>query len=141
MLIQPYLVFEGRCDEAIAFYAQALGAQVLMRMTFGEGAQGDSQCTEGPAPPADKVMHACLQIGQTPIFLSDGLSQGQPEFKGFNLSLSAADDAEAGRLFQALAVGGQIQQPLIPTFFASSFGIVVDRFGISWMVLVPNGAP
>lgn len=141
MYIQPYVFFDGRCDEAIAFYAQALGAQVLMRMTFGEGPPGDSQCADGAAPPADKVMHACLRIGQSTVFLSDGFSKGQPEFKGFNLSLSVADDAEAKRVFNALAQGGRVEQPLIQTFFASSFGMVVDRFGVSWMVLVPTQSP
>lgn len=138
MYIQPYLSFDGRCDEAIAFYRQALGAEVLMLMHFGEGPEGNAECPGGVAPPADKVMHACLRIGQTQIFLSDGFSAGKPEFKGISLSLSAADDAEAKRLFDALAEGGQIQQPLMPTFFSSSFGMLVDRFGVSWMVVVPG---
>ena len=140
MYIQPYLFFDGRCDEAIAFYRQALNAEVVMLMRFGEGPEGSSQCPDGSSPPADKVMHACLQIGHTQVFLSDGFSAGKPEFKGISLSLSAADDAEAKRLFDALAEGGEIQQPLIPTFFSSSFGMVADRFGVSWMVLVPGQA-
>lgn len=138
MQIQPYLFFDGRCDEAIAFYRQALAAEVVMLMRFGEGPEGSSQCPDGSTPPADKVMHACLQVGQTQVLLSDGFSGGKPEFRGFSLSLSATDDAEARRLFDALAEGGEIQQPLIPTFFSSSFGMVADRFGVSWMVLVPS---
>ena len=138
MQIQPSLFFDGRCDEAIAFYRQALAAEVVMLMRFGEGPEGSSQCPDGSTPPADKVMHACLQVGQTQVLLSDGFSGGKPEFKGFSLSLSAADDAEARRLFDALAEGGEVQQPLIPTFFSSSFGMVADRFGVSWMVLVPS---
>lgn len=138
MYIQPYLSFDGRCDDAIAFYRQALGAEVLMLMRFGEGPEGNAECPGGAAPPADKVMHACLRIGQTQVFLSDGFSAGKPEFKGISLSLSAADDAEAKRLFDALAEGGQIQQPLMPTFFSSSFGMLVDRFGVSWMLVVPG---
>src|SRR5688500_6237323 len=112
MHIQPYLFFDGRCEEAIAFYRQALGAELVMLMRFGEGPEGSSQCAEGSSPPADKVMHACMQIGKTQVFLSDGFSTGKPEFKGITLSLSAANDAEAKRLFDALAEGGEIQQPL-----------------------------
>lgn len=138
MYIQPYLSFDGRCEEAVAFYRQALGAEVLMLMRFGEGLEGNAECPGGAAPPADKVMHACLQIGQTQVLLSDGFNAGKPEFKGISLSLSAADDAEAKRLFDALAEGGQIQQPLMPTFFSSSFGMLSDRFGVSWMVVVPG---
>ena len=140
MYIQPYLFFDGRCDEAIAFYRQALGAEVIMLMRFGESPEQDSQCGDGDGatPPADKVMHASLQIGQTQLLLSDGFSAGKPEFKGVSLSLSAADDAEAKRLFEGLAQDGEIVQPLLATFFASSFGMVNDRFGVSWMVWVPS---
>lgn len=141
MNIQPYLFFDGRCDEAVAFYRQALGAEVVMLMRYGEGPEGSSQCPDGTSPPADKVMHACLQIGASRVMLSDGFCAGKPEFKGFSLSLSAADDAEARRLFDALAEGGQVQQPLIATFFSSSFGMVADRFGVAWMVLVPQAGP
>jgi PhnB protein len=110
-------------------------------MRYGEGPEGSSQCPDGTTPPADKVMHACLQVGSTQIFLSDGFGAGKPEFKGISLSLSAADDAEARRLFDALAEGGQVQQPMTATFFSSSFGMVADRFGVAWMVLVPQAAP
>lgn len=137
MYIQPYLFLDGRCEEAIAFYRQALGAEVLMLMRYGDGPEGSSQCPDGTSPPADKVMHACLQVGQTQVFLSDGFSKGQPEFKGFSLSLSATDDAEARRLFDALVEGGKVDQALLATFFSSSFGMLTDRFGVSWMVLVP----
>ena len=141
MHVQPYLFFDGRCEEAIAFYRQALGAETVMLMRYGEGPEGSAQCPDGSTPPADKVMHACLQIGDTQVFLSDGFSAGKPEFKGFSLSLSAADEAEAKRLFDALAEGGQVQQPLMATFFSPSFGMVADRFGMSWMVLVPQAMP
>lgn len=138
MQAQPYLFFEGRCEEAIAFYRQALGAELLMLMRYGENPGGTAKCPDGSIPPADKVMHASLQIGQTQLMASDGFCSGKPEFKGFSLTLSAADDADARRRFDALADGGQVQQPLAATFFASSFGMLVDRFGVSWMVLVPT---
>jgi PhnB protein len=138
MQIQPYLFFEGRCDEAITFYRQALGAELLMLMRYGESPEGTAKCPDGSIPPADKVMHASLQVGQTQLMASDGFCSGKPDFKGFSLTLSAADDAEARRLFDALADGGQVHQPLTATFFTSSFGMLVDRFGVSWMVLVPS---
>jgi PhnB protein len=136
MQINPYLFFEGRCEEAIAFYRQALDAEVLMLMHYGDGPQG-SGCPDGTMPPADKVMHASLQVGQTQLMVSDGFSRGQPQFVGTSLSLTLPDDAEAKRRFEALADGGQVKQPLGPTFFTSSFGMLEDRFGVPWMVVVP----
>jgi PhnB protein len=135
MQVQPYLFFDGRCEEAVAFYREALGAQVLAVMHYSDAPPGDAGCPGGAMPPADKVMHAALQIGQTTVMASDGFASGHPEFKGVSLSIGADDDAQARRLFDALADGGQVQQPLGPSFFASSFGMVVDRFGVSWMVV------
>jgi len=144
MHIQPYLFLDGRCDEAITFYRQALGAELNMLMRFSEApadAPGENGCAgDGPLPPPDKVMHAELRVGQTRVLLSDGFSRGMPEFKGFSLSLITTDDGEAKRLFDALAEGGKVDQPLMPTFFASSFGMVSDRFGVSWMVLTEFAA-
>lgn len=134
MQVQPYLFFDGRCEEAVAFYREALGAQVVMLMHYRDAPAGDGGCPGG-TPPADKVMHACLQIGQTQVMASDGFAAGHPEFKGVSLSVGADDDAQARRFFDALADGGQVQQPLGPSFFASSFGMVTDRFGVSWMVV------
>jgi len=134
MNIQPYLFFDGRSDEAIAFYREALGAEVLTLKRYSDAPE-PATCPDGSSPPADKVMHATLQIGEAQIMLSDGFAKGQPEFKGVSLSLLAADDAQVRRLFDALAVGGQVQMPLAPTFFSSSFGMVTDRFGVAWMVL------
>lgn len=141
MNVQPYLFFDGRCEEAIGFYQKAIGAKVVMLMHYSDG-PGDSACGEGvQPPPADKIMHATLQIGDSQIMASDGYAQGRPEFKGISLSLSLGDDAAAKRAFDALAEGGKVEQPLIATFFASSFGIVADRFGVSWMVIKPNDMP
>jgi PhnB protein len=142
MDIQPYLNFDGRCEEAIAFYCQALGAEVVMLAHFADapGDTGDG-CTGNAPPPADKVMHACLRVGKAQILASDCFSAGNPEFKGISLSLSADDDAAATRLFDALADGGTVQQPLVATFFASSFGVVTDRFGVSWMIVVAIPVP
>lgn len=136
MLVQPYLFFDGRAEEAIDFYRQALGAETVMLMRYGDSPEGGS-CPDGSQPPADKVMHATLQVGQTQLMLSDGFCQGRPEFKGVSMSLTADDDAQARRLFDALADGGKVEMPMESTFFASSFGMLADRFGVSWMVYVP----
>jgi len=138
MSIQPYLFFEGRADEAIAFYGKALDAEVLMRMTYGDSPEGNGECPGGNTPPADKVMHAGLRIGGSEIGLSDGMCSGKPEFKGFQMTLVCADDADAKRRFDALADGGQVDLPIAESFFASSFGMLADRFGVSWMVMVPK---
>jgi PhnB protein len=134
MNIQPYVFFDGRCEEAVAFYQQALGAKVVMLMHYRDAPSDGAGGCDGP-PPADKVMHGCLQIGESQVLVSDGFAKGDPKFAGFALSLTAADDAEARRLFDALAQGGQVQQPLGPSFFASSFGMLTDRFGVAWMVI------
>jgi PhnB protein len=132
MQVQPYLFFEGRCDEAVEFYRKAVGAEVKMLMRYKDSP--DPTMVHGNE---DKVMHASLQIGGSTVLASDGRCQGQPSFQGFALSLTAANDAEAKRLFEALAEGGQVQMPLAKTFFATSFGMVSDRFGVGWMVYVP----
>ncbi|MDO8249736.1 MAG: VOC family protein [Rhodoferax sp.] len=135
MLVQPYLFFDGRCEEALEFYRTKLGAEVTMLMRFKESPepQPPDMCPPGSE---DKVMHASFSIGETTLMASDGRAQGKPVFQGFSLSLSVPNDAEAQRLFTALGEGGQVQMPLAKTFFASSFGMVADRFGVSWMIIV-----
>ncbi|MBV8899647.1 MAG: VOC family protein [Verrucomicrobia bacterium] len=131
--LQPYLFFGGRCEEAIEFYRNALGAEVTMLMRFRESPEA-GMCT---APGTeDKVMHASLRIGDFTLLVSDGRCEGKTAFEGFALSLTVPDEAEAGRLFASLADGGQVQMPLTKTFFASCFGMVTDRFGVAWMVIV-----
>ena len=135
MQVQPYLFFDGRCEEAIEFYRNTLGAEVTMLMRFKDSPEPQQP---GMIPPGaeDKVMHANLQIGDSTLMASDGRCLGQPSFQGFALSLTAPDDAEAERLFAALADGGQVQMPMSKTFFSSRFGMVADRFGVGWMVIV-----
>ncbi len=137
MSVQPYLFFEGRADEAIAFYGKALDAEVLMRMTYGDSPEG-GECPDGSVPPPDKVMHASLRVGGSEVGLSDGTCSGKPGFKGFSMTLVCAADAEAKRRFDALADGGRVSVPLAASFFATSFGMLTDRFGIDWMVMVPK---
>jgi len=133
-ILQPYLFFDGRCEEAIEFYRRALGAEVEMLMHFKDSPEPSKP---GACPPGsdDKVMHASLRIGETTIMASDGRCTGKPNFQGFSLSLAVQTDAEAGKIFAALADGGQAQMPLTKTFFSSSFGMVADKFGVSWMIL------
>lgn len=136
MQVQPYLFFDGRCEEAIEFYRKALDAEVTMLMHYKDSPEPHEP---GMIPPGaeNKVMHASFRVGETTVMASDGRCQGQPKFQGFALSLAASDEAEAERLFTALADGGQVQMPLTKTFFSSRFGMVADRFGVGWMVIVP----
>lgn len=140
MHIQPYLFFDGRCEEAIQFYQKAIGAEVTFIMRVKESPEPHQP---GALPPGseDKVMHAAFRIGETLLLASDGRNQGKPHFEGFSLSLTAADDAEAKRWFAALSSGGSVTQPLIKTFFSSSFGMLSDRFGVPWMIVVDSGDP
>ena len=134
MAIEPYLFFNGHCEEAIEFYKNALGAEVLMLMRYKESPE--------PPPPGmvpagwdNKVMHASLRVGNANLMASDGCSDGV-NFQGFSLSLTATDEADARRKFSALAEGGQVRMPLTKTFWSPCFGMVADRFGVGWMVTV-----
>lgn len=135
MKVEPYLFFEGRCEEAVEFYRRAAGAEVLMLMRYSE--------SPDPPPPdmlppgsEDKVMHACLRIGDTQVMASDGGCTGQSGFKGFSLSITVADAATADRLFAGLAEGGKVLMPLGKTFWSPRFGMLTDRFGVGWMINV-----
>lgn len=135
MQVQPYLFFEGRCEEAIDFYRTALGAELLMLMRFSESPEPHQP---GMVPPGaeNKVMHASFRIGESTIMASDGRCGGRPDFQGMSLSLTMPDEAAAQKAFAALGAGGQVQMPLTKTFFSPLFGMVADRFGLSWMILV-----
>ena len=133
MQVQPYLFFDGKCDEALEFYKRMLGAKVNTLMRFKE-MPDKSNITPGSE---EKVMHSEVQIGNTTILASDGQCMGKPSFQGFSLTITADSDAEAKRIFHALAEGGHVQMPLDKTFFASSFGMAADKFGVGWMVIVP----
>ena len=136
MQVQPYLFFEGRTDEAIEFYKKAIGAEVEMLMRYKDSPEPPKEGCGPPANAGDKVMHSSFRVGETVVMASDGMCSGKPDFKGFALSLSPKTDAEAKKLFDALSAGGQVMQPLMKTFFASSFGMVTDKFGVMWMVVV-----
>jgi PhnB protein len=132
--VQPYLIFGGRCEEAIAFYRNAVGAEVEMLMHFKDNPEPPQpNC---PMPPSDKVMHASIRIGNNSVLVSDGRCQEPPRFDGFSLSLTTSNEAEAKKLFTALSDGGKVEVPLMKTFFSPSFGMLADRFGVSWMIYV-----
>jgi PhnB protein len=137
-MIQPYLFFEGRTEEALEFYKKALGAEVLMMMRYKDSPDSPPP---GMNPPPDKIMHACVKIGDAEVMASDGMCSGNPIFGGFSLSITARDEADAKRRFNALAAGGKVGMPLGETFFAKSFGMVHDKFGISWMVIAGQKEP
>jgi len=137
MQVQAYLNFDGRCEEAINFYKKALGAEVEMLMRIKDSPEAPPPGTHPPGA-ENKVMHAAFRIGETTLMASDGYCTGKATFQGFSLSLTARDEAEANRLFGALSDGGEVKMPLSKTFFSPRFGMVSDRFGISWMVFVPQ---
>jgi PhnB protein len=133
MAIQPYLFFDGRTDEALEYYRKTLDAEIGMVMRFKDS-------PDGPPPgydiPGDKVMHSEMRVNGTLVMASDGMKcGGKPSFSGFSLTFEARDEAEAKRRFEALAQGGQVQMPYGETFFAKGFGVVADKFGVSWMVM------
>ncbi len=132
MQVQPYLFFEGRCEEAVEFYRGALGAEVTSLMRYKESPEPAS-CPPGAG---EKVMHMSFRIGETTVLASDGHCSGQPGFQGFALTLTTHDQSEAERMFASLADGGQVRMPMAKTFFSPRFGMVTDRFGVLWMVYV-----
>ena len=134
MQLHAYLCFNGRCDEAIAFYCEAVGAEVVMKSYFKD--MPDSEAC--PSGAEDKVMHATLKIGESILMVSDGCGANGPNFADFSLSLSLTDEGEATRLFEALGAGGEVQMPLAKTFWSPCFGMVKDRFGLSWMICIPG---
>jgi PhnB protein len=137
MQVQPYLFFDGRCEEAIEFYKKVLGIKVEMLMRFSES---PDPMPPGMIPPGSekKVMHSAFRVGDSLVMASDGNCGGKPKFEGFSLSVDAKNAAEADKLFAALVDGGKVQMPLGKTFFSPRFGMLTDKFGVGWMVIVPQ---
>lgn len=135
MRVEPYLFLEGRCDEAIAFYRQALGAEVTMLMRYKEAPDPPPP---GMLPPGseDKIMHASLKIGESTVMASDGMCSGKPSMHGFSLSVTVHTESDAERVFAALSAGGKVTMPLGKTFWSPKFGMCADKFGVEWMVIV-----
>ena len=133
MKVQAYISFGGRCEEALTFYKKSVGAEVTSLMRWK-----DSPDATMKPPPGyeEKVMNAAFRIGESKLMADDGMGAKEAEFKGMKLAIVVTDDAEAKRVFTALAEGGSVQMPLAKTFWASSFGILTDKFGVPWMVNV-----
>ncbi len=134
MLLQPYLMFDGKCEEAFEFYQKALGAEKMMLLRFNES---PDPLPPGMVPPGceNKIMHMQFRIGEQIVMASDGRCKGKPTFEGISLTLTCDSEAETDKAFAALVDGGKIQMPLAKTFFSSRFGMLTDRFGVSWMIL------
>jgi PhnB protein len=137
-VLQPYLFFSGRCEEALAFYEQALGATVIMKMRFNE--------SPDPVPDGmlqagfeSKIMHSSFKIGKMTVMASDGCDD-KARFNGFRLALSVPTEDVADTAFNALAEGGKVEMPLMKTFWSPRYGMVTDKFGVGWMVMVPGEA-
>jgi PhnB protein len=139
MHVEPYIFFDGRCEEAIEHYKKKLGATVENLLRFKDGPEPNS----GMMPPGsdNKIMHASFRIGDSRVNCSDGSCLGKPNFQGFSLVIETKTDAEAERVFDALADGGAVHQPLIQTFFSSRFGMLADSFGVQWMVMTAKTNP
>ncbi len=136
MYVQPYLYFNGRADEAVEFYKKVFAAKVNMLMRFKESPDPQATLQHMPPGSGEKVMHAEITIGDSVVMISDGMCGGQAKFDGISLSVNAATPAEAEKLFAALGEGGKVQMPMTETFFSPRFGMVADKFGVSWLVIV-----
>jgi PhnB protein len=134
MEIQPYLSFDGRCEEAIEFYRKAVGAEVIGLMRWKDHPEPASPSTLPPGS-ENKVMHAALRIGESTVMASDGRNGGKPVFQGVSLAIRVPTEADAERAFTALVDGGTVGMPLGKTFFSPRFGTLTDRFGVEWMVV------
>jgi PhnB protein len=135
MQVQAYLNYGGRCEEALDFYKQRVGATVPAMMRMKES---PDPAMKAPPGLEEKIMHSEFRIGDTTLMATDGMGSEKPEFKGVTLALSAANDAETKRLFDALGDGGTVQMPLMKTFWTSSFGMLSDKFGVPWMVMTES---
>jgi PhnB protein len=135
MQVQPYVCFEGQCEEAIAFYREAIGAEVVRLMRFKE-APGALESGMIPPTAGEKVMHADLKIGEDHLLVSDGRMGEPARFQGISLALQVPTEAAADKAFAGLSAGGQVTMPLAPTFWSKKFGMVTDKFGVAWMVNV-----
>ena len=136
--LQPYLFFRGRCEEAIEYYKRTLGAEVTMMLRFKDNPDKPPR-DKVPAEMDERIMHASLRIAGADIMMSDGMRSGTLDFNCMSLSLAFSDAAHAQRIYDGLAADGRIEMPMAPTFFAAKFGSVVDKFGVSWMIMVPAG--
>jgi PhnB protein len=137
MIVEPYLFFEGRCEEALEYYKTAIGAQVESVMRYSES---PDPTPPGMLPPGseNKVMHASFKLGETLVMASDGGCSGTAKIEGFSLALTVDKAEDVDRFFNALSQGGSVQMPVGETFFAHRFGMCQDKFGVQWMIILPK---
>ena len=133
MKVQAYVSFDGRCEEALEFYKKSIGAEVTFLMRWKESPDA---AMKPPPGFEEKIMNAAFRIGETQLMADDGMGAKEAEFKGMTLAIEVADDAEAKRVFTALGEGGNVTMPLMKTFWTSSFGMMIDKFVVPWMVNV-----
>ncbi len=134
--VNTYLFFYGRCEDALEYYKQHLGAEVSFLMRFSDAPESLPE-NMVPVGLENKIMHAQFKVANTEIFASDGCSADE-QSSGFSIALTLAEKSEAERIFNALADGGKILMPLTPTFWSPLYGQVQDKFGINWMVMLPD---
>lgn len=132
MQIQPYVFFDGRCEEALEFYQQSVGAEIGMLLRYRDNPDPSTN----PPGAEDNIMHGEMRIGESTVLVSDGHCGGSPTFEGFALTLIAKSVEESERLYKALEEGGQVLVPLGKSFFSPSFGMLTDQFGVMWLVYV-----
>jgi PhnB protein len=130
MQLNPYLSFNGECAEAFKFYAEALGGQIVMTMTYGE----TPMCDQTPADWRGKIAHTRMRVGGTMLMGSDSPPDRFEPMKGVTIALGIDEPAEAEQVFHALAAGGTVTMPIQETFWARRFGMLTDRFGTPWMI-------
>ena len=136
--ITPYLIFSGRCQEALDFYRSALGATIEYVMLFNQSPDAAPLAALQPGF-ENKVMHATFRVGGVRIMASDG-SNDQSKFDGFRLALDVATEKEARDFFNGLANGGRVDMPLTKTFWSPCYGMVTDKFGLRWKVMVSGSS-
>jgi PhnB protein len=134
---QPYLFFRGRCSEAVAYYKKALGADEVTVMRFKDSPE-KPPAGQMPTGMDDRIMHATLRIAGAELMMADGMRSGATDFDCVAVSLTVPNEVDVDRIVNALAKDGKVQMPPGPTFFAKRFGGVIDKFGVNWMVLVPQ---
>jgi PhnB protein len=130
MQLNPYLNFNGQCEEAFRFYEQCFGGKIEFMMTH----EGSPMADQVPKEWGKKIMHARLSVGNQVLLGSDAHGDCYAAPKGFAVSIDVTEPAEADRIFNALAENGTVQMPIQETFWAKRFGMLADRFGIPWMI-------
>jgi PhnB protein len=130
MQINPYLSFNGQCEQALRYYEQHLGAKVEMMMTYGASPMAD----QTPPDQRGRIMHATFKLDGQTLSGADAPPQHYRKPEGMSLLLGLSDVAQAERIFQALAVNGEVKMPMQQTFWAERFGVVIDQFGTPWMI-------